>query len=174
MGGSDSLSNVFRFFTVLFVQVFLLRQISLGWGGKEYLFVFLAPLFIGLLPLRMPRPLIVFFGFLLGLSIDFFYDTLGVHAAAATLTGYLRQFVLRFLEPRDGYKAKASPDGRDLALAWWMRYLGVLTIVYCAWFFSMQSFSPVFWRDIFLKSLLTIPVSWFLSLIFVALVRPRI
>lgn len=174
MGGVDSISNIVRFFVLLFVQVFIFRQISLGWGGADYVFIFIAPLFIALLPLKTPRPLVVIFAFLFGLGMDVFYETLGVHAAAATFAGYIRQFVLIYLEPRDGYKVKASPDGKDLSRAWWIQYIGFMVAFYSVFYFSMEAFSPVFWKQILLKSLLTIPLSWLLCGIIVTFFRPRI
>lgn len=174
MGGSNPISNVVRFLVLLFVQVFLLRQVGLTFNGVEYLSLFISPLFIALLPLRTPRPLVVVFAFLLGLGTDLFYESLGVHMAAATLTGYARIFLLKALEPKDGFKVKASPDGRDLKLSWWMKYLALVLLVYLLWYFSMEAFSPVFWKDILLKTIASFPVSWLVCVIFVALLRPRI
>lgn len=174
MGGLDATSNIIRFFGLLFLQVFIFRQVSLGWGGADYIFIFIAPLFVALMPLRTPKPLVVIFAFLFGLGVDFFYETLGVHAAAATFCGYVRQFVLTVLEPRDGYKVKASPDGKDLSLNWWLAYLAYLVAGYTVFYFSMEAFSPVFWKQIILKSLFTIPVSLLLCGILVAFLRPRI
>jgi len=174
MRGVDLVSNAIRFAILLFLQVFIFRQISLGWGGAEYIFVFVSPLFVALLPLRTPRPLVVFIAFLFGLSVDLFYETLGVHAAAATFAGYARQFVLAILEPRDGYKVKASPDGKDLSQGWWFRYLGALAIAYTLFYFSMEAFSPVFWWQIVVKTVFTAPISWLLCLIVVAFLRPRL
>ena len=174
MGGVDPVSNIVRFIVILFLQVFIFRQVSLGWGGADYMFIFLSPLFIALMPLRTPKPLVVIFAFIFGISVDFFYETLGVHAAAATFCGYARQFVLAILEPRDGYKVKASPDGKDLSLSWWLSYLAYLVAGYTIFYFSMEAFSPVFWKQIALKSLLTVPVSLLLCVIFVAFLRPRI
>lgn len=174
MRGVDAFSNITRYLVFLFLQVFVFRQISLGWGGADYMFVFLAPLFIALLPLRTPRPLVVVFAFCFGIGIDFFYDTLGMHAAAATFAGYIRQFVLMILAPRDGYKVKASPDGKDLSQSWWARYLLLLTGSYTVFYFSVEAFSPVYWWDITLKTLFTTPISWLLCGIFVAVLRPRL
>lgn len=174
MGGVDAVSNVVRFVVLLFLQVFIFRQVSLGWGGADYIFVFLSPLFIALLPLRTPKPLVVIFAFLFGIGVDFFYETLGVHAAAATFCGYIRQFVLAILEPRDGYKVKASPDGKDLSPSWWLYYLAYLVAAYTLFYFSMEAFSPVFWKQIALKSLLTTPVSILLCGVFVVFLRPRL
>ena len=114
----------------------------------------------------------VIFAFLLGLSVDFFYGTLGVHAAAATFTGYIRQFALAILAPKDGYKVKASPDGKDLSRTWWIQYLGIMLTAYVVFYFSMEAFSPVYWQQILLKSLLTIPISWLLCGILVSFLRP--
>ncbi len=174
MRGNDAISNALRFVLIAFLQVFLFRQVSLGFGGKDYLFIYLIPVFTALLPLRTPRPLVVLFSFVLGISVDLFYETLGVHAAAATFVGYARQFALGLLEPRDGYKAKSSPEGKDLGNRWWMQYLLLMVGGYCVFFFSMEAFSPVYWRDIMVKSLFTIPVSWLFCIILVTFLRPRI
>ncbi|MEM9526934.1 MAG: rod shape-determining protein MreD [Bacteroidota bacterium] len=174
MRGADALSNVLRFFLLLFLQVFLFRQVSLGFGGKDYLFIFLLPLFIALMPLRTPRPLVVIYGFLMGICVDFFYETLGLHAAAATFCGYIRQFILRALEPKDGYKVKSSPDGRDLSNSWWATYLFYVATAYCIFYFSVEAFAPAFWKDILLKSLFSIPMTWILCYILVTFLRPRI
>lgn len=174
MRGVDAVSNIIRFILLAFLQVFIFRQVSLGWGGAKYVFIFVAPLFVALLPLKTPRPLVVIFAFLFGITVDFFYETLGVHAAAATFTGYFRQFVLAYLAPKDGYKVKSSPDGKDLSQVWWFQYLIMLVAAYTLFYFSMEAFSPVFWRQILLKSLLTIPISWLLCAILVSFLRPRI
>lgn len=174
MRGVDAISNIIRFVLLAFLQVFIFRQISLGWGGAEYVFILVAPLFIALLPLKTPRPLVVIFAFLFGITVDFFYETLGVHAAAATFVGYGRQFVLAILAPKDGYKVKASPDGKDLSQVWWFQYLGLLVTAYALFYFSMEAFTPVYWKQILLKSIFTIPVSWLLCAILVSFLRPRI
>lgn len=174
MRGNSLGANVGRFVLLFFLQVFVFRQVSLGWSGKEYLFIWLYPLFIAALPLRTPRPGVVALAFLAGLSVDIAYGTLGLHASAATATGYFRQFPLMFLEPKDGYKTKSTPEGRDLGQAWWVRYLAYVTVFYCVFYFSVEAFSPVFWQDILLKCLLSIPVSYLLSLILVSFLRPRL
>ena len=174
MRGSSILANVIRFAVLLFLQVFLFRQVGLAFGETDYLSVLITPLFIALLPLRTPRPLVVVFGFLIGFGTDLFYETLGVHMSAAVFTGYVRQFILSAIAPRDGYKVKASPTGRDLGTQWWMRYAALMLLAYLLWYFSMEAFSPVFWRDILGKTLVSLPVSWVVGMVFVTLFRPRI
>ena len=78
-------SVALRFVLLLTAQVFLFNQVAWGWSGREYLFVFVYPLFVALLPLRAPRPLVILLAFLLGISVDFFSETLGLHAGACAL-----------------------------------------------------------------------------------------
>ena len=174
MSGSDSLSNGLRFALLLFLQVFLFRQIGLVFSEKDYLAVLVSPLFIALLPLATPRPLVVLAGFAMGLGTDFFYESLGIHMSAAVFLGYIRRFILGALEPRDGYKVEANSRGRDLSLNWWMTYVALCLLAYCGWYFAMEFFSPVFWRDILLKTVISVPVSWVACMAFVLLARPRV
>ncbi len=174
MGGADIVSNGVRFVTLLFLQVFLFRQVNFGLWGADYLEILVSPLFIALLPVRTPRALVVVLAFLLGAGTDLFYESLGVHMAAASFTGYARSFALRAVEPQDGYKAKANPDGRDLGLSWWMRYLALILVAYLFWYCCMEAFSPVFWKAITLKLLVSIPISWIVCIVLITLFRPRI
>lgn len=174
MRGVDPVSVGVRFLVFLFLQVFIFRQVSLGWGGAEYVFLFVTPLFVGLLPLRTPKPLVVLAAFGFGLAVDLFYETLGLHAAAATLLGYARQFVLTALAPRDGYKVKASPDGKDLSRAWWVQYVGILSAVYCLGFFCFEAFAPHYWQQILLKTLFTVPLTWLVGTLLALVIQPRL
>lgn len=171
---SDTTKSLILFFVLLFLQVFLLRQVSIGWGGKEYVFLFVVPLFIALLPLRMPRPLVVVLGFTIGFGTDLFYETLGLHAAAGTFAGYVRWFLLRIIEPKDGYKVKSSNQGRELPRNWWLSYLFMIISCYCFFYFSVEAFSHVFWLDILLKTLFTVPVSWLFCSVLVLFFQPRL
>ncbi len=64
--------------------------------------------FLLFLPISTPVVVQLVLGFGTGLLMDIFYDTGGVHAAAAVLLCYLRPWVLRLLTPRDGYDAADS------------------------------------------------------------------
>lgn len=171
---SDSAKSLLLFVVLLFVQVFLLQQVSVGWGGKEYVFLFVTPLFVALQPLRTPRPLVVLLGFAIGLGTDFFYGTLGLHAAAGTFAGYVRAFILQTLEPKDGYKVKSSNQGRELPRNWWLSYLFLLMVAYCIFYFSVEAFSHVYWLDVVIKTVATVPVSWMFCSVLALFFRPRL
>lgn len=173
MNDSGIVNSAFRFLALVLLQVFLLKQVSWGFGGKEYLFVFLYPLFIMMLPLRLYRPLIVFAGFAVGLSVDLFYETLGVHAAAATFSAFLRPLALYFARPRDGYNIKANPTVEDLGWNWFFKYAAWFLGIHLLLFFSIQSFTFYFWSDILLKTIFTFSISFLGTVLLVLIFNPK-
>ncbi|UOQ75874.1 hypothetical protein MUN84_14690 [Hymenobacter sp. 5516J-16] len=65
---------------------------NLGWC-----FIYLG--FLLFLPIATPIVVQLLLGFITGVTLDIFFDTGGVHAAAAVLLMYLRPWVLRLLTP---------------------------------------------------------------------------
>lgn len=86
------ISNIARFVILALLQVLILSNINFLGYINPYLYVF----FILLLPLNLTQYKTIFFGFLMGLTIDIFEDSGGIHAAACVLIAYLRPSFLRF------------------------------------------------------------------------------
>ncbi|MCP9235653.1 hypothetical protein [Lewinella sp. JB7] len=173
MNTSAVINSAIRFVVLLVAQVFIFNQVAWGWGGKDYLFVFVYPLFLAMLPLRTPRPLVILLAFLLGLSVDFFSETLGLHAGALTFTAYARPLLLQFVQPRDGYNIKANPTIADLGSGWMYSYLALILVVHLLVFFLLQTFSIFFLVDIVLKTLLSFPASILVMVILVLIFNPK-
>ncbi|MBK7701261.1 MAG: hypothetical protein IPJ39_22315 [Saprospiraceae bacterium] len=55
-------------------------------------------------------------GIVMGLALDMAYDSVGIHAAALVFTAYIRNIIIAFLEPFDGYSVADVPteDSWDL------------------------------------------------------------
>ena len=157
------LTNLFRFLGLWAIQVLVLKRIGLGWESFPYLHVILYPLFIILLPLRTPKPAVLLLAFLLGICVDIFYDSPGIHASALVFTGFIRSFVLSRLEPRGGYNVNFSPTKQRMGLPWFLRYASILLAAHMIFYFSVEAFTFVYIIDIFLKSV----VSFFASMLFV-------
>ncbi|MDT0293131.1 rod shape-determining protein MreD [Mesonia ostreae] len=86
------ISNIARFVILVLLQVLILSNINFLGYINPYLYVF----FILLLPLNLSQYKVIFFSFLIGLTIDTFEDSGGIHAAASVLIAYLRPSFLRF------------------------------------------------------------------------------
>jgi len=71
---------IFRFIILVLLQIFIFSQIQFSNLINPYFYV----LFVLLLPFDMPRSAMLLMAFFLGLTIDLFSNTLGMHAAACT------------------------------------------------------------------------------------------
>jgi len=166
-------SNVFRFLLLVFFQVLILRRVALEWGSFTYVNILIYPLFLFLLPLETPRWLQFLLAFLLGLSVDVFYDSPGVHASASVFTIYFRAYVLKWLEPRGGYNTNYSPTKKRMGLPWFLRYTGILLFGHCLFYFAVDVFTPVLWQSILKNTLVGFAASMILILIITFIFNPE-
>lgn len=172
MTGNPILINSLRFIILLFLQLLVLKQISIGPIGPYFIGIQVYPLFILLLPFRTSRELILLLAFAMGLAVDLFYDSPGVHAGAAVFTAFVRPAVLRRLEPRGGYTVTYSPTMRRYSFAWFWRYAAFMLVFHLLFYFSLEVFTPVFWIEILVKTLLTTLVSLIFVLILMLIFNP--
>ena len=92
MQNSEILINILRFIFLVLLQVIVLNQINFLGYVNPYLYV----LFILIFPLSGNKSLLIILSFLLGLSVDIFSDSGGIHAAASVFVAYIRPVILKF------------------------------------------------------------------------------
>src|SRR6201999_576503 len=97
--------NLLRFFILVFIQVFLLKNITLYNLSTPYLYI----LFILLLPFETPNVLLFVLSFLLGLLIDAFYDTPALHATACVLLAFVRVSFINITVQKEGFDNEPEP-----------------------------------------------------------------
>ncbi|MDX2134977.1 MAG: hypothetical protein SFV52_09330 [Saprospiraceae bacterium] len=172
MNSSDLWPNAIRFAGLTALQALLLRQVGLSIGPYFNLLVY--PLFILLLPIATPTALVVILGFLIGLTVDLFYGTLGLHAGAGVFSGFIRTYLLAAFEPKGGYSGKeptALPHFFDWR--WFTSLLAVFLLLHCLWYFSMDAFTFVYIGTITLKTLSAWALSMPFTLLLVFLFNPK-
>lgn len=165
--------NIFRFVALLLLQGLILKRISEGWMGYVYFNVLLYPLFVILLPLRTPRAIVTLAGFLLGIGVDLFYGTIGLHAGALVFTAYARSFVLNRIEPREGYNVNYSPTKSRMGLSWFLSYASIMMGIHSLVYFSLDAFSPIYFVGIMAKSLYSFIFSMFFIIIVMFVFNPE-
>ena len=85
-------------------------------------------------------------GFLLGFSIDIFYDSLGLHALSCVLIMYLRNYYLNLLTPQGGYDSNATPSLAVNGLQWFTVYaLPLVLLHHGVLFFTEAGGFSMFW-----------------------------
>ncbi|MBO6879030.1 rod shape-determining protein MreD [Winogradskyella sp.] len=84
-------SNSIRFVVLLLVQVVLCNNVNFLGYINPYIYI----IFIFLFPIRETRMVLLITSFLLGMLVDMFSDSGGVHAAAAVFLAYSRPVLLK-------------------------------------------------------------------------------
>lgn len=135
---NEILKNIGRFVFLVLLQGLILNDVNL-WQGMAIPYVYI--LFLLMLPIETPRWLELILGLVLGLSIDMFTNTLGIHASACVLIAYIRPLYLRVIAPRDGYEYGQRPGIQDLGFSWLLKYAVVLIFIHHLWLFYVEVYS---------------------------------
>jgi len=165
--------NIRRFLIIFFVQVLVLKRIDISWEDFNYIFLYIYPLFILLLPLKVSRSFQVLLAFLIGLSVDMFYDTPGLHAASLLFTTYIKKYILQFLEPVEGYKMDSTPTIRKYGFNWFMIYSSILLFIHLLVYFSLEAFSFIYFFDVLLKTIFSFIFSQLILIVYVLILNPK-
>ena len=157
--------QVFRFIGLVLLQVLVFQSVSLGGENFNYVNVIIFPIFILLLPIRTPHALLIFLGFLIGITVDLFYQTPGIHASASVFSAFVRPLVLANMEPRGGYNVNHSPTKRNFGFSWFLGYSSILMLCHLFFYFSVEAFTFVYIGQIIMRTVF----SFFASMAFIIL-----
>lgn len=130
------LKNILRFFLVIILQLLVFNNVELGGYIIPYFYV----LFILLLPFETPRWLMLFSSFLLGLSIDIFSHTYGMHAFASVFIAYIRPYAIHFIHSKREYEAGILPTMGHLGFNWFISYAALLVFIHHTIYFFLEVF----------------------------------
>lgn len=162
---SDLLKNIIRFVLLILLQVFVLNHILFHAFVTPSLYF----LFILLLPVNMSRWGLMVSGMLLGLCLDMFMNTPGMHAAACVLIAYLRPFVINVLTSQKGFELAAAGETPSVANMGWIpfiSYTAILVFFHHVAFFTLEIFDFHYTFYLALKILLSSIVSIGLILLY--------
>jgi len=130
------LSNILRFLTLVVFQIFILNNVQLSGYINPYLYV----LFILLLPFETPKWLLLIVSFIMGLTIDMFVQTPGMHTAACVFMGFLRPFIISTISSKREYEPGMKPSIQELGINWFITYAGILIVAHHSVLFFIEVF----------------------------------
>jgi len=149
-------------FIVVF-QLLVLNNVYL-WGFiNPYIYIFI----ILMLPMDFRPWAGLLAGFALGLLIDIFTDTIGLHTAATLTMAFSRPMVLRLISPREGYESDARPDLGEMGFSWYLRYAGLLVFIHHFLLFYLEVFRFSGFFGTFSRMLF----SWLASMVLIFLIQ---
>lgn len=157
--------NLVKYSVVFIVSVLL--QVLLF--NNILIFRVIAPffyiLFILLLPYYTPRALLLFLSFALGMTVDVFTNTPGVHASACLLTGFLRPGVLQLITSRETLESVNAPRVENMGLQWFAGYAIIMALIHHLFLFFIEAFT----FNSILLTLLRVILSSVLSVVLILL-----
>ena len=133
---NDYLQDVLKFIGLVLLQVLLLNNICFLGYINPYFYIYL----ILTLPSSINKDIVLLIGFVLGLTIDIFCDTLGCHIFATTLIAYLKPYFHKLFGPRDEYEAQI-PSIRSFGTGEFLKYTFSMVIIHHLAFFFVETLS---------------------------------
>jgi len=157
-------ANTTRFILLILVQALVLNHINFLGYINPYLYI----LFIILFPVKNNRMLFIFLSFILGLTMDFFFDSGGIHAAASVSIAYIRPAILKFCFGTVYEFQTVKFD--TVAFSSKVLYITILTVIHHFILFSLETFniSKVIFilQKTFFSSIFTIILCVLVTIIF--------
>ncbi|MBR0038008.1 MAG: hypothetical protein IJP70_10295 [Bacteroidales bacterium] len=148
------------------LQVLVFNHLPLA-GGVILLYLYVAIK----MPVEVSRPLQILSGFLIGLVIDIFCNTLGLHAFAFTTTMWMRLPLLHMFVLAEDIKT-GEPTLQRIGFQSFWRFLLSILIVHCLVLYLTEAFTLFCFLNLLLKILSSI-VMTFVFLIVLELVMRR-
>lgn len=150
-----TLKYIIQFVLLVLLQVLVLNNIKFLDFINPYLYI----LFIITLPINIPRILLLLIAFALGISIDIFCNTLGIHAFATVFAAFMKKPLTRLFAPRDNYEYFA-PSIHTFGISQFAKYALLMVLIHHIVLFSIEAFSfyniDLLLLKIFFNSIFTI------------------
>ena len=164
------IKNIVRFIVLVAVQVMVLNKIQFLGYLNPYLYI----LFILLLPFNTPPWLLLTSGFVLGLSVDFFTNTLGMHAAATVFIAFLRPYIIRLVSSQEEFEPTQSPGIKDMGFTWFFSYSLLLVLAHHLFYFYLEVFRLNELGTTFFRAVLSSAFTMLLMIVSMYIFRKRV
>lgn len=160
------IKEIFRYLllaiVLLLLQLLIFNNINFHGFVNPYVYV----MFVLVMPFSLKKWQLLVVGFVLGLVVDMFMNTLGLHAAATLMVAFLRPSILfRFTTRVE--ESRFDAPGIDAGLIWFLRYVLIAVLVH----HSVLFFLEVFTLRHFAITLLRIVLSTAFTTVFILIIE---
>ncbi len=139
------------FVVLIAAQLLIFNNIDFSGYINPYIYV----LFVLLVPFSTPKLVLLGSSFLLGLFIDLFMGTPGVHSSATVLMAFSRPGVMALFSPREGYQTGTYPRLEQFGTEWFVKYTVALVLLHHFTLFYIEVFTFHHFFSTFIRALLS-------------------
>jgi hypothetical protein len=112
----------------MFIQIFVLNKIP---PLHQFIVPYFYFVFILWLPFKMGRSALLLISFSVGMVVDMFFKTPGLHAAACVLIAFVRPFLINLLLPKEATDwGNEEPSKKTMGAVPYATYLIILTLLH--------------------------------------------
>ena len=155
--------NIVRFILLVFAQIYVFNKIQVSGFINPQVYV----LFILMLPFEISGFWLLSFAFMMGLTVDFFQHTPGMHAAASVTLAFLRPGVIRLVGKKEDLEPWQYPNVRDAGSMWFLAYALILVFLHHLFLFYLE----VFRFSEFFHTLLKVLINTVLTTLIIMLIQ---
>jgi rod shape-determining protein MreD len=156
------LKNIIRFIVLILAQVLLFNNMNINNYLNPYVYI----LIIMLLPIHINRSLLLIIAFVTGITIDYFGNTLGLHAFASVFIAFMRPGLLKLLFRNTEFKDEEEPVPFVIGWGGFIRYSIIMVFTFQFVLFNIEALS----FNNFLFTLLKVLFSSILTLFLILIV----
>jgi len=151
------IQNIARLLVLILIQVLVLNNIQFLGFINPYIYI----VFIISLPVKTPRWLSLILAFILGITIDAFTNTLGLHAFACVLVAFLRNPLINIFAHNED-NINFTPSFNTFRTADYIKYIFIIVLIHHFTLYYMEVFNFTnFWITAYralISSLITISI----------------
>ncbi len=147
----DLTKYAIMFIVLVLVQVLILNNIQFSGLINPYVYI----LFILLLPFATPGYILLGLSFLIGISVDIFCNTPGIHAGASVLLGFVRPGLARLVTSREFIEKGNMPSMKQIGFASFLKYVAIAVLIHHFFLFYAESFSFTGFFETLLRTILS-------------------
>ena len=164
---SALLVNIFRFIMFLMIQIVIFNNMNFLGYISPYPYI----LYIILYPVNSNRFGLIISSFLLGLTMDMFCNSGGVHAAACVLLAYYRPYIFKFSFGLS-YEYQTIKLNESLTPERFS-FILVSVLLHHIVLFILEAFQFKYIWDILLRTLFSSVFTILISIIIIYLIKPN-
>ena len=103
--------------------------------------------------------------FTLGICIDAFSNTFGLHTSSLLVFSFLRPVIFKLFDTREGYDLLLEPTVLNMGNGWFIKSFGSLLLIHHFWFYLLEMFKLNDIGYVLEKTVYSLPLSFFLCVL---------
>lgn len=150
--------NIIRFSALVFLQIFVVNQMNLGFLNP-YISLVIYISFLFTFPVNISKYILLIVAVILGLTVDMFQNTGGIHASACLFLAFIRPLLLERLQSDSPIDEIQELTVYTEDLQKYIFYCFLLACSFFFWLFLLEEFSFGRIPIIILKAILSSAIS---------------